>query len=58
MQIFLSPPLARKGSETVRDDVPGFAERCHAEDILPLFIHFIHLVNLAAPDTNIWESGY
>jgi len=57
MQIFVSNPRGWKQSDMLPDDIALFRSRCEEEGILPVFVHTIYLINLAAPDDGIWNRS-
>jgi len=57
MQIFVSNPRGWKHSDLPPDDIDLFRTRCEEEDIEPVFVHTIYLINLAARDDDIWDRS-
>ena len=57
MQIFVSNPRGWKHTEIPPDDISLFSARCGEENIKPVFVHTIYLINLAAPDDDIWDRS-
>lgn len=57
MQIFVSNPRGWKQSDMLPDDIALFRSRCEEEGILPVFVHTIYLINLAAPDDGVWNRS-
>ena len=57
MQIFVSNPRGWRHSEIPPEDISLFRARCEEEGIEPVFVHTIYLINLAAPDDDIWERS-
>jgi deoxyribonuclease-4 len=57
MQIFVSNPRGWKHSDMPPGDVDLFRTRCEEENINPVFVHTIYLINLAARDDDIWDRS-
>ncbi len=57
MQVFVSNPRGWKQSDMLPADIDDFREGCRRAGIAPVFVHTIYLINLAAPDEEVWEKS-
>jgi len=57
IQVFVSNPRGWKHSDILPSDIETFRARCKEEDISPVFVHTIYLINLAAPSPEVWERS-
>lgn len=57
IQIFLSAPLAWKGSDAIREDLAAFGELARAQRVCPVFIHAIYLVNPATSNPEVLKKS-
>ena len=57
MQVFVSNPRGWKHSDILPGDIAAFRRRCEEEGVLPVFVHTIYLINLAAPADEVWERS-
>jgi len=57
IQVFVSNPRGWKHSDILPADIETFRARCREEDISPVFVHTIYLINLAAPVPEVWERS-
>ncbi len=57
MQIFASNPRGWKHSDILPADTAVFRRGCEREEIGPVFVHTIYLINLAAADDEVWKRS-
>lgn len=57
IQVFVSNPRGWKQSDILPADIDDFRQGCREAGLEPVFVHTIYLINLAAPDEEVWEKS-
>lgn len=57
VQVFVDNPTSWRRRTTLPDELPTFRKRLATHGIAPISVHAPYLVNLAAPDDDVWERS-